>query len=153
MIGQQQDCTPPHLWAAMFDGSHQTLVQKSMIPGTSRETVNLKGKGKKRRAPLPPTNKPPYSSVPQTSSEQLGKENIGNNYCGTCWDLDSEEELSSEHRSERPIAPPRKHLSSKELIFSGIENSVLCGDQPVPAPRNKSVKDILEPRFWFQSQV
>ncbi|KAL8186920.1 UNVERIFIED_CONTAM: hypothetical protein K2H54_021759, partial [Gekko kuhli] len=108
LAGQHEECVSP-LWAAMFDGSHQMVVQKNTLPSTSKETVSPNGsKGTKRRAPPPPSDKPPYDSAAQTPPAQLNKENIGNN-CPlahrTCSFDSGQTSLS---HLPRPVVAPRK---------------------------------------------
>ncbi|XP_062987707.1 rhotekin-2 [Elgaria multicarinata webbii] len=146
LIGQEEEGGPP--WAAVFDGSHQVLVQKNMFPGVNEEAVNPhEGKGKKRRAPLPPSDKPPYTSAALTSSNQWGKENILNNSPLPCRKCSSNSSLSSVLHFKRPIAAPRKPVSCQKGTFADIESpgpsatKAACGDKPIPVPRQKSVQD------------
>ncbi|XP_053164859.1 rhotekin-2 isoform X2 [Hemicordylus capensis] len=158
LINQQEECALP-LWAAMFDGTHQMLVQKSKLLGANRETVNLnEGKGKKRRAPLPPSDKPPHTSVAQTPSDQQGKENLWNN-SPLISKNSSDSKLSSVPPLQRPTAAPRKPTSCQKSTITDNENPVplatkcVPADKPVPAPRQRSVKEVLDPRSCLQSQV
>ncbi|XP_061491099.1 rhotekin-2 isoform X2 [Rhineura floridana] len=157
LTGQQEEWAPP-LWATTFDGSHQKFVLKSMLSGTNEETVNPSaGKGKKRRARLPPSDKPPYTIAAQTLSDQLGKENIRNNSPLICKDS-SDSSLSSVPHFKQPVAAPHKQtwqkctsVDDKNPALSATK--VVHSDKPIPAPRQKSVKEMLEPRICFQSQV
>lgn len=58
LIGQHEESSPPP-WATLFDGNHQLVVQKKVLPPPSK--LFHEGKGKKRRAPLPPPDKTPFS--------------------------------------------------------------------------------------------
>ncbi|XP_053244340.1 rhotekin-2 isoform X1 [Podarcis raffonei] len=155
-IGQQEGLPPS--WAAMFDGSHHMLVQKSLLPGAKEEAISpSEGKGKKRRAPLPPSDKPPYITGARTMSDQLGKENIWNNSPHKNSSPDSIS--SSVPHFKQPIAAPRKPTPWQKGNFADNENPADSGtkvdnsDKPIPAPRQKLVKEMLEPRICFHSQV
>uniref|UniRef100_A0A7M4EE04 Uncharacterized protein n=1 Tax=Crocodylus porosus TaxID=8502 RepID=A0A7M4EE04_CROPO len=66
-------------------------------------------KGKKRRAPLPPTDKPPYSSKTQMNTDQLDKENFGKKSAITHRTSSFDLKLSSiMHHLQKPIAAPHK---------------------------------------------
>ncbi|XP_054839769.1 rhotekin-2 [Eublepharis macularius] len=153
LTGPQEPCvTPP--WAAMFDGSHQMLVQKITLSGTSKGTVkSTESKGTKRRAPLPPSDKPPYTSAAQTTSSQLDKENIGSNspLAHKICSLDSGQPFLPQ--LQRPIAAPRKSVTCWKGTSTDDEYPPSSPTKPVPAPRKKSVKEVLEPRSQLQSQV
>ncbi|XP_072484955.1 rhotekin-2 [Notamacropus eugenii] len=74
LIGENQSSPP---WGALFDGTHQIVFQKNAeVALTNEQLSNNEGKGKKRRAPLPPSDKLPYSMEGQTEADQLNKENI-----------------------------------------------------------------------------
>lgn len=154
-IGQQEHLPPS--WAAMFDGSHHMLVQKSLLPGAKEEAISpSEGKGKKRRAPLPPSDKPPYTTGAQTMSDQLGKENIWNN---SHKNSSPDSISSSVPHFKQPIAAPRRPTPWQKGTFADSENPANSGtkvdnsDEPIPAPRQKLVKEMLEPRICFHSQV
>ncbi|XP_042315349.1 rhotekin-2 [Sceloporus undulatus] len=158
VVGQEEECVSPS-WAAMFDGSHHMLVQKSTLSEPNVEAVKLnEGKGKKRRAPLPPSDKPPYTLTTQTSPDQRSKENIWNSSpltCRTC----SDPSLSAMLHFKQPIAAPRKPAPCQKSTFTVDENPVLsatkaiCDNKPIPAPRKKSLKEKLDPSSRLQSLV
>ncbi|XP_055656182.1 rhotekin-2 isoform X1 [Falco peregrinus] len=58
LLGQQKE-SASSLWASLFDGSHEMVVQKNMHPGSKSDTASPTNdsRGKKRRAPPPPSNK------------------------------------------------------------------------------------------------
>ncbi|XP_020648862.3 rhotekin-2 [Pogona vitticeps] len=146
LAGQGQECTPPS-WAAMFDGSHQMLVQKNTSPGTNVEIINLnEGKAKKRRAPLPPSDKPVRPSAVQRLSDQGSKENIWNCSLLTSQNCSSDSRVSSILHFKQPIAAPCKLTSCQkgtvadsEELPSSASKGIYC-EKPIPAPRQKSVK-------------
>ncbi|XP_074092408.1 rhotekin-2 [Macrotis lagotis] len=77
LIGEKQ-ASPA--WGALFDGTHQMVFQKNVELSPTSEQLNTNdGKGKKRRAPLPPSDKPPCGKNGETKAEQLDKENIWEN--------------------------------------------------------------------------
>ncbi|NXU58778.1 RTKN2 protein, partial [Turnix velox] len=74
LLGQQKE-SASSLWASLFDGSHEMVVQKNTHPGSNRDTASpTHARGKKRRAPPPPSDKLPYSTKAQVNTEQLSKE-------------------------------------------------------------------------------
>ncbi|KAH0623494.1 hypothetical protein JD844_006289 [Phrynosoma platyrhinos] len=157
-VGHEEECVPPS-WAAMFDGSHHMLVQKSTLSEAHVEAVNLnEGKGKKRRAPLPPSDKPPYTLTTQTSPDLKSKENIWNSSLTrrTC---SSDSSLSAVLHFKQPVATPRKPAPCQKGTFTVDENPVLsatrtiCDNKPIPFPRKKSLKEKLDPRSRLQSLV
>ncbi|TFK11740.1 myb-related protein A [Platysternon megacephalum] len=162
LIGQQKESVPS-VWAPLFDGSHQMLVQKNTVfPDANSEIVSPNdGKGKKRRAPLPPSDKLPYSSKTQMSTDQLDKENLWKKPAiarRTSSSFDAK--LSSMmHQLQRPIAAPCKLVPCRKSSSIDSENPLSSVTEtesetkPVPAPRQKSIKEILDPRSWLQSQV
>uniref|UniRef100_A0A452GKW6 Rhotekin-2 n=1 Tax=Gopherus agassizii TaxID=38772 RepID=A0A452GKW6_9SAUR len=162
LIGQQKESVPS-VWAPLFDGSHQMLVQKNIVfPDANSEIVSPNdGKGKKRRAPLPPSDKLPYSSKTQMSTDQLDKENLWKKPTiarRTSSSFDAK--LSSMmHQLQRPIAAPRKLVPCRKISSIDSENPLSSVTEtesetkPVPAPRQKSIKEILDPGSWLQSQV
>ncbi|KAJ6661555.1 hypothetical protein lerEdw1_013794 [Lerista edwardsae] len=144
----QQEENVPSLWAAMFNGSCPMLVQKSMLP----DAVPGEGKGKKRRAPLPPSDKPPFISRAQTPTDEQGKENSPSQNC-------SDSILSSVPHLQRPVAAPRKPgscqkgtiVNNRSLVPPATKSA--CSEKPVPAPRQTSVHVWLDPRACLHSQV
>ncbi|KAM4034153.1 rhotekin-2 isoform 2-T2 [Anomaloglossus baeobatrachus] len=143
LIGQENSVQPP--WSALFDGNHQLHVEKNTLSPKS----NLEGKGKKRRAPPPPPDKTPYSADLKVQ-DPTEKENIWSRSSFSRKSLDAK--LSSiMQQFQRPIAPLRKPMSSEgnELIVADPEEA---SSRPVPAPRQKSIKDRLVPKSWLQSQ-
>ncbi|XP_048362637.1 rhotekin-2 isoform X2 [Sphaerodactylus townsendi] len=150
-VGQEEQRVPPP-WAAMFESSHQMLVQKNRIPGTNKEIVPPnESKGTKRRAPLPPSDKPPYSSAVQTPSIQLDKENIGkNSLAHRVCSFDSGQ-TSSPHL-QRPIMAPCKSVTCWKGTSADDKTSASFPTKPVPAPRQKLAQELLVSRSRLQSQ-
>ncbi|XP_050567935.1 rhotekin-2 isoform X1 [Cygnus atratus] len=107
----QQKESASSLWASLFDGSHEMVVQKNMHPAPRRDTASPSdGRGKKRRAPPPPSNSP-YSTKAQVDTQQLalqlGKENWEKPDSAPCSSsLDSK--LSMVTHMQTPVAAPRK---------------------------------------------
>ncbi|KAG8552510.1 hypothetical protein GDO81_004556, partial [Engystomops pustulosus] len=149
LIGQEDTVSPP--WSALFDGNHQLQVEKNALSPSSRsnESNLLDGKGKKRRAPPPPPNKTPYTADCKIS-DPMEKENIWPRSSFSRKSLDAK--LSSiMQQFQRPIVPPRKPILSEDN--DQIErNAEEVPSKPVPAPRQKSIKDRLVPKSWLQSQ-
>ncbi|XP_074152736.1 rhotekin-2 isoform X1 [Sminthopsis crassicaudata] len=64
-------------WGAFFDGTHQIVLQKKVVLSPTIDRLNTNdGKGKKRPAPLPPSDKPPYNRKGLETSDQVDKENF-----------------------------------------------------------------------------
>ncbi|XP_006759439.2 PREDICTED: rhotekin-2 [Myotis davidii] len=152
LIGQHEELSPPP-WAALFDGNHQVVIQKEILSPASRQLPD--GKRKKRRAPLPPPDKAPFSLKTQSNTDVLVKENGGETCVSQTSSLDTKSSTLV-HHLQKPMAAPRK-------LIPAWKNSLTDGDnadtrssfeaKPVPTPRQKSIKDILDPRSWLQAQV
>ncbi|KAL1771459.1 rhotekin-2 isoform X1 [Sigmodon hispidus] len=151
LIGQDEDCSPPP-WAAIFDGNHEMVIQKKILSPADKLAPD--GKRKKRRAPLPPTDQRPFSMKTQGGTN---RSEISGTQAGVSGTSPSDPRLSSQmHHFQKPVAAPRKLLPARK-------NSSADGDhrdtktsfegKPVPAPRQKSIRDILDPRSWLQTQI
>uniref|UniRef100_A0A8C3TUM6 Rhotekin-2 n=1 Tax=Catharus ustulatus TaxID=91951 RepID=A0A8C3TUM6_CATUS len=65
LLGQQKESASA-LWASLFDGSHEMTFQKNVHLNPKGDTTSPNdSRGKKRRAPPPPSDKSPYSAKPQ----------------------------------------------------------------------------------------
>ncbi|XP_069316874.1 rhotekin-2 [Eulemur rufifrons] len=152
LIGQHEESLPPP-WATLFDGNHQMVIQKKVLSPAGEQLHD--GKGKKRRAPLPPSDKPPFSLKTQSNTDQFVKDNWGKTSVPQTLPLETK--LSSlMHHLQKPMAAPRKLLSARKNSLSDGEHADTKTNfeaKPVPAPRQKSIKDILDPRSWLQAQV
>ncbi|XP_076981317.1 rhotekin-2 isoform X2 [Tamandua tetradactyla] len=151
LIGQHEASSPPP-WAALFDGNHQMVIQKKVLSSVTEQSRD--GKGKKRRAPLPPSDIPPFSLKAQTNRDQLVKDNWAKPSVSGITPLDTR--LSTlMHHLQKPMAVPRKLLPAKKNSLSDGEHTdtkTSFEAKPVPAPRHKSIKDMLDPRSWLQAQ-
>ncbi|KAM8924352.1 rhotekin-2 [Pelodytes ibericus] len=152
LIGQEEETTPPP-WSALFDGNHDLHIEKNaMPPGLKDDPLNLIDcKGKKRRAPPPPPNKTPYSTDVQKNSNVLEKENLWPRTSFSRMSFDAK--LSSlKHQFQRPGAVPCKPVFSEKCSNDEDKIEILAQDEepskPVPAPRQKSIKERLDPRSW-----
>ncbi|XP_059026133.1 rhotekin-2 isoform X3 [Mustela lutreola] len=153
LIGQHEDSSPP-LWASLFDGNHQVVIQKKVLSPASNQLHD--GKGKKRRAPLPPSDKAPFSLKTQSNPDQLDKDNWEKT--SVSWTSPLDTKLSTlMHHLQKPMAAPRKLLPARKNNVNDdsehIDTKTNFEAKPVPAPRQKSIKDILDPRSWLQAQV
>lgn len=152
LIGQHGEPPPPP-WATLFDGNHQVAIQKKILSPASKQLPD--GKGKKRRAPLPPPDKAPFSLKTQTNTDLLLKENGGKTHVSQISSLDTKSSTLM-HHLQKPMAAPRKLLPAWKNSLADDENTDTKPSfeaKPVPTPRQKSIKDILDPRSWLQSQV
>uniref|UniRef100_A0ABI7YLB9 REM-1 domain-containing protein n=1 Tax=Felis catus TaxID=9685 RepID=A0ABI7YLB9_FELCA len=152
LIGQHEEPSPP-LWASLFDGNHEVVIQKKVLSPASKQLHD--GKGKKRRAPLPPSDKAPFSLKTQSNTDQLVKDNWEKTSVSWASPLDTK--LSTlMHHLQKPMAAPRKLLPARKNNLTDGEltdTKTNFEAKPVPAPRQKSIKDILDPRSWLQAQV
>ncbi|XP_015360184.1 rhotekin-2 [Marmota marmota marmota] len=152
LIGQDEESSPPP-WASVFDGNHKMVIQKKVLSPTSEQLHD--GKRKKRRAPLPPSDKPPFSLKTQSNTDQLVKDNWGEASISQTSPLDTRLSILM-HHLQKPIAAPRKLLPArKKTLTDGAHTDTETNIEakPVPAPRQKSIRDILDPRSWLQAQV
>lgn len=152
LIGQHEDSSPPP-WTALFDGHHQVVVQKKVLSPASEQLHD--GKRKKRRAPLPPSDKPPFTLKTQSNVDQLVKDS---------WEKPSVSQTSPSdtklstlrHHFQKPMTAPRKVLPARKNSLNDGEHTdtkTSFEGKPVPAPRQKSIRGILDPRSWLQAQV
>ncbi|KAL2769685.1 rhotekin-2 isoform 1, partial [Daubentonia madagascariensis] len=152
LVGQHEESLPPP-WATLFDGNHQMVIQKKVLSPAGKQLHD--GKGKKRRAPLPPSDKPPFSLKTESNTHQFVKDNWGKTSVSQTSPLETK--LSTlMHHLQKPMAAPRKILSARKNSLTDGEHTdtkTNCEAKPVPAPRQKSIKDILDPRLWLQAQV
>uniref|UniRef100_A0A8C0PS01 Rhotekin-2 n=2 Tax=Canis lupus familiaris TaxID=9615 RepID=A0A8C0PS01_CANLF len=152
LVGQHEESSPP-LWASLFDGNHQMVIQKKVLSPTSKQLHD--GKGKKRRAPLPPSDQAPFSLKTQSNTDQFVKDNWEKTSVSWTSPLDSK--LSTlMHHLQKPMAAPRKLLPARKNYLSDgerMDSKTSFEAKPVPAPRQKSVKGMLDPRSWLQAQV
>lgn len=148
LIGRDDESTTPP-WAAVFDGNHEMVIQKKVLSPTGKPAPD--GKRKKRRAPLPPTDQPPFSVKTQGSADQSKDQSKDSK------SPPSDPRLSPPvHHLQKPVAAPRKLLPARKnsSADSGPTDTKTSFDaKPVPAPRQKSIRDILDPRSWLQAQV
>ncbi|NWR37116.1 RTKN2 protein, partial [Tachuris rubrigastra] len=157
LLGQQKESASA-LWASLFDGSHDMTVQKN-VP------LDLKGditspndsRGKKRRAPPPPSDKSPYSAKAQVNAEQLGKENWGKPDHTSASSSSLESALATKMQQlQTPVAAPRKIGPCRKSILAGQGNPISLvsktrsENKPVPTPRQKGITELLDPRSWLQ---
>lgn len=150
LIGPQEEYSPPP-WATLFDGDHEVVIQKKILSSASKQVPD--GKRKKRQAPLPPSDKAPFSLKTQSSTDQSVKDNWENTDSSQTSSLDTK--LSTlMHHSQKPVAAPRKLPPARKSSLTNGEHSdtkTASEAKPMPAPRQKSIKDILDPRSWLQA--
>ncbi|XP_073935059.1 rhotekin-2 isoform X2 [Castor canadensis] len=151
LIGQDEESLPPP-WATVFDGNHKMIIQKKVLSPAKEPPRD--GKRKKRQAPLP-SDKPPFSLKTQYNTDQLVKDNGGNTSVFRGLPLDTR--LSTlMHHLQKPIVAPQKLLPARKNSLTDGEHTDTKTNfeaKPVPAPRQKSIKDVLDPRSWLQAQV
>ncbi|XP_005360204.1 rhotekin-2 [Microtus ochrogaster] len=151
LIGQDEESAPPP-WAAVFDGNHEMVIQKKVVSPAGHPAPD--GKRKKRRAPLPPTDQPPFSIKTQGGTDGPTDSRTQASISAAS---PSDPKLSSQmHPFQRPVAAPRKLPPARKNSSADGEHTdtkTSLEDKPVPAPRQKSIRDILDPRSWLQTQV
>ncbi|NP_001088285.1 rhotekin-2 [Xenopus laevis] len=156
LIGPQEESAPAP-WAALFDGNHQLHVERNKPPLLSSDDPSTSSnvKAKKRRAPPPPPNKTPFSKLVE-GNDPSDKENIWSRASLVRKSFDTK--LSAiMHQLQRPMvvpltpAPPEKIevTENKAELDTGTQEPI----KPVPTPRQKSLREKLDPRVWLQSQV
>ncbi|KAF6111221.1 rhotekin 2 [Phyllostomus discolor] len=149
LIGQHEEYSPPP-WATIFDGNHEVVIQKKVL-SSNKQLPD--GKRKKRQAPLPPSDKAPFSLKTQSNTDQSVKDNWEKTDLSQTSSLDTK--LSTlMHHLQKPVAAPRKLLPTRKSSLTDGEHSdtkTSSEAKPVPTPRQKSIKDILDPRSWLQA--
>ncbi|KAM5323004.1 rhotekin-2 [Glossophaga mutica] len=149
LIGQHEEYSPPP-WATIFDGDREVVIQKKIVSSPSKQLPD--GKRKKRQAPLPPSDKAPFSLKTQSNTDQSVKDNWEKTNLSQTSSLDTK--LSTlMHHLQKPVAAPRKLLPPRKSSLTDGEHSdtkTSSEAKPVPTPRQKSIKDILDPRSWLQ---
>lgn len=132
-------------------------VQKNMHLDPKRDATSPHdSRGKKRRAPPPPSDKSPYSAKAQVNTEQLGKENWGKPDHTSASTSSSESVLATKMQQlQTPIAAPRKIGPCRKSGLAGPGNPISLVSKtksetkPVPTPRQKGITEILDPRSWL----
>ncbi|KAL6083135.1 hypothetical protein STEG23_014122, partial [Scotinomys teguina] len=151
LIGQDEESVPP-LWASVFNGNHEMIIQKKVVSPSGQPAPD--GKRKKRRAPLPPTDQPPFSTKTQGGTDQSKDSRAQASVSGTS--PSDPRPPSPMGHSQKPVAAPRKLLPARKNSSAGGEHTdtkTSLEGKPVPAPRQKSIRDILDPRSWLQAQL
>uniref|UniRef100_A0A8B9FVX1 Rhotekin-2 n=1 Tax=Amazona collaria TaxID=241587 RepID=A0A8B9FVX1_9PSIT len=156
LLGQQKE-SASSLWASLFDGSQEMVVQKNMHLSPKKNTSPNDSRGKKRRAPPPPSDKSPYSAKAQVNAEQAGKENWGKSDCTPANSSSFDSKLSAKlQQLQTPTAAPRKIGPCNKSTLAGhgnpisLVNKTESETKPVPAPRQKCIREMLDPRSWLQ---
>ncbi|NXL50347.1 RTKN2 protein, partial [Podilymbus podiceps] len=155
LLGQQKE-SASSLWASLFDGSHEMVVQKNMHLGPKRDTTSPNdSRGKKRRAPPPPSDKSPYSAKAQVNTERAGKENWEKSDCTSVSSSSFDPKLPMETQQlQTPVAAPRKIGPCRKSGLAGQGNPISLvtkpETRPVPTPRQMCITGMLDPRSWLQ---
>ncbi|XP_051008451.1 rhotekin-2 [Acomys russatus] len=151
LLGQDEGPTPPP-WAAVFDGNHEMVIQKKVLSPADKPAPE--GRRKKRRAPLPPTDQPAFCVKAQSGTDE--SEDSGAQ-AGITGASPSDPRLSGvAHHLQKPVAAPRKLPPARKNNSADGEHPDMktsFDEKPVPAPRQKSIRDLLDPRSWLQAQV
>ncbi|NXB03896.1 RTKN2 protein, partial [Cnemophilus loriae] len=156
LLGQQKESASA-LWASLFDGFHEMTVQKNMHLDPKRDATSPNdSRGKKRRAPPPPSDKSPYSAKAQVNTEQLGKENWRKPDHASASSSSFESVLAMKMQQlQTPIAAPRKIGPCGKSGLAGPGNPISLVSKTksetklVPTPRQKDITEILDPRSWL----
>uniref|UniRef100_A0A8C5KY23 Rhotekin 2 n=1 Tax=Jaculus jaculus TaxID=51337 RepID=A0A8C5KY23_JACJA len=149
LIGQDEQSSPPP-WTAVFDGHHDMVIQKKVLSPSSDPVHD--GKRKKRRAPLPPTDKPPFRVKAHSSTDQSVEAGRVQASRSEALSIDNKPSSRTYH-SQKPVAAPSELLCAGKNSSLGTEHSDTktgVEAKPVPASRQKSILDILDPRAWLQ---
>ncbi|KFW76060.1 Rhotekin-2, partial [Manacus vitellinus] len=155
LLDQQKESASA-LWASLFDGSHEMTVQKNMPLDPKGDTSPNDSRGKKRRAPPPPSHKSPYSAKAQVNTEQLGKEKWGKPDHTSTSGSSLESVLATKMQQlQTPVAAPRKIGPCRKSSLAGQGNPISLVNKsrsetkPVPTPRQKGITELLDPRSWL----
>lgn len=157
LLGQQKE-SAASLWASLFDGSHEMIVQKNVHLSPKRDTTSHNdSRGKKRRAPPPPSDKALYSAKAQVNTEQLGKENWAKSDRTPAGSSSFDAKLGTRMQQlQTPIAAPYKAGACRKSSLAGLGNPISLlsktksETKPVPTPRQKCITEMLDPRSWLQ---
>lgn len=157
LLGQQKE-SAASLWASLFDGSHEMVVQKNVHLSPKRDTTSPNdSRGKKRRAPPPPSDKAPYSAKAQVNTEQLGKENQAKSDHTPAGSSSFDANLATRMQQlQTPVAAPYKAGACRKSSLAGLGNAISLltktksETKPVPTPRQKCITEMLDPRSWLQ---
>ncbi|KAJ7427727.1 Rhotekin-2 [Willisornis vidua] len=157
LLGQQRESASA-LWTSLFDGSHEMTVQKNTHLDPKGDTTSPNdSRGKKRRAPPPPSDKSPYSAKAQVNTEQLGKENWGKPELTSASSSASESALAVKAQQlQTPVPAPRKIGPCRKISLAGQGNPISLVSKtrsetkPVPTPRQKGIAELLDLRSWLQ---
>ncbi|NXK42393.1 RTKN2 protein, partial [Piprites chloris] len=153
LLGQQKEPASA-LWASLFDGSHEMTVQKNMPLDPKGDTTSPNdSRGKKRRAPPPPSDKSPYSAKAQVNTEQLGKENRGKPDHTSALEsalATKMQQLQTPVAAPRKIGPCRKSGLAGQGNPTSLVSKTRSETKSVPTPRQKSITELLDPRSWLQ---
>ncbi|XP_064518438.1 rhotekin-2 isoform X2 [Pseudopipra pipra] len=157
LLGQQKESASA-LWASLFDRSHEMTVQKNMPLDPKGDTTSPNdSRGKKRRAPPPPSHKSPYSAKAQVNTEQLGKEKWGKPDHTSTSGSSLESVLATKMQQlQTPVAAPRKIGPCRKSSLAGQGNPISLVNKSrsetktVPTPRQKGITELLDPRSWLQ---
>eukprot|EP00062_Callorhinchus_milii_P001439 gi/632936577/ref/XP_007895406.1/ PREDICTED: rhotekin-2 isoform X2 [Callorhinchus milii] len=158
LLGHQQVSEPP-LWAALFDGTHNIIVQRNVqVPDQNKDNATTSStKGKKRPAPPPPVDKQPYK--PETACiNQSQKENWKTSVSTQKMSILVPKLSSTMQQVHRSTAISHRHFPTSQACLNEGSNQAAAKpplfNRPVPAPRQRGpIKNKLDPRTWVQSQV
>ncbi|XP_017550037.1 rhotekin-2 isoform X1 [Pygocentrus nattereri] len=169
LIGQEEQRESPH-WAALFEGSHSMVVQKTVLsPGkedaqsTSSPTLNS---NKKRRAPPPPPDKLPFvQPVPcllekenscKAMRPRTGRPSLDAKFSAIIQQLQKTHAPPRKNPPLAQIEPSRNPYTPKrDIELAQAEHTEKMSTEalqpPIPAPRNKlrkSFREKINPKAW-----
>ncbi|XP_067908543.1 rhotekin-2 isoform X2 [Heterodontus francisci] len=152
LLGQQEQSDPPR-WAALFDGSHNMVIQKNLLTpgGTGKPALTSLGRAKKRPAPPPPVGKQPF---------QLGDPCLDHEQKENSWSAPRSSNMGSElplSLGRAPVPVLLEHRSASQAPGEDTAQvAAMLGlpHRPIPAPRQKrSIRAKFDPRTWIPSHV
>ncbi|NXG47855.1 RTKN2 protein, partial [Psilopogon haemacephalus] len=153
LLGQQKEPTSS-LWASLFDGSHEMIVQKNTHLSPKRDTTSPNdSRGKKRRAPHPPSDESPYSAKAKQSGKEKCEKSEHTSAASSCFDSELPTKMQP---LQTPVAAPRKTAPCRKSSSAGHGNPISVANKnqdktkPVPTPRQKCITQMLDPRSWLQ---
>ncbi|XP_030642611.1 rhotekin-2 [Chanos chanos] len=172
LIGQEKS-EPPH-WAALFEGSHPIVVQKTVLsPGKESiqcDSSPTTSSHKKRRAPPPPTDKLPFVQTTGPLSYQekentfkglksrSGRPSLDAKFSSIIQQLQKSHGTSHRNAPLGQLEPSQHPHTPKKVPWREPEPDCLQDpevaqdhQQPVPAPRHKlrkSFREKMNPKAW-----
>uniref|UniRef100_A0A3Q1I5B3 PH domain-containing protein n=1 Tax=Anabas testudineus TaxID=64144 RepID=A0A3Q1I5B3_ANATE len=157
LIGHEEEKEVPN-WSTLFDGSHSVVVQKSALsqsktstPCSSPNTCAPPTSNKKRRAPLPPSDRDPYAPSSHPEKENSGictsrpatRSKTGRPSLDAKFSAIIQQLQRNSSGGAGQLEYPNHHTQAPETTAEHAFRPI-HGPGPVPAPRSKLRKSFRE---------